>query len=110
MKRIVFLTLLVVISFNGFCSQLLIPMDNTQKNHLKAYGLAYFSLKHDIEIYWLLNYRGGSFMFRNDKVFTDECNIRGISYEVIPDAKSTAILQAISNPELNQDAVKLEKA
>ena len=49
-------------------------------------------------------------MFRNDKVFIDECNIRGISYEVIPDAKSTAILQEISNPELNQDAVKLEKA
>jgi hypothetical protein len=85
-------------------------MDNTQKNHLKAYGLAYFALKHDIEIYWLLNYRGGSFMFRNDKVFIDECNIRGISYEVIPEAKSTAILQEISNPELNQDAVKLEKA
>ena len=85
-------------------------MDNTQKNHLKAYGLAYFALKHDIEIYWLLNYRGGSFMFKNDKVFIDECNIRGISYEVIPDAKSTAILQEISNPELNQDAVKLEKA
>ncbi len=85
-------------------------MDNSQKNHLKAYGLAYFALKHDIEIYWLLNYRGGSFMFRNDKVFIDECNIRGISYEVIPDAKSTAILQEISNPEVNQDAVKLEKA
>ena len=85
-------------------------MDNSQKNHLKAYGLAYYALKHDIEIYWLLNYRGGSFMFRNDKVFIDECNIRGISYEVIPDAKSTAILQEISNPELNQDAVKLEKA
>ena len=110
MKRLAFLILLIGISFHGFCSQLLIPMDNTQKNHLKAYGLAYFALKHDIEIYWLLNYRGGSFMFRNDKVFIDECNIRGISYEVIPDAKSTAILQEISNPELNQDAVKLEKA
>ena len=72
--------------------------------------MAYFALKHDIESYWLLNYRGGSFMFRNDKVFTDECAIRGISYEIIPDAKSTAILQEISNPELNQDAVKLEKA
>ncbi len=98
MKRIIFLILLVQISINSFCSQLLIPMDASQKNHLKAYGLAYFALKHDIEIYWLLNYRGGSFMFRNDKVFIDECNIRGISYEVIPDAKSTAILQEISNP------------
>lgn len=110
MKRFVYLILLFFYSFSSFCTQLLIPMDNTQKNHLKAYGIAYFALKHDIEIYWLLNYRGGSFMFRNDKVFIDECNIRGISYEVIPDAKSTAILQEISNPELNQDAVKLEKA
>jgi len=110
MKRIPFLVLLATISISGFCSQLLIPMDNTQKNHLKAYGLAYFALKHEIEIYWLLNYHGGSFMFRNDKVFIDECNIRGITYEVIADAKSTSILQEISNPELNQDAIKLEKA
>ena len=110
MKRALIIILLISYSFTGFSSQILIPMDNSQKNHLKAYGLAYFALKHDIEIYWLLNYRGGSFMFRNDKVFIDECNIRGISYEVIPDAKSTAILQEISNPELNQDAVKLEKA
>lgn len=110
MKKTILLFSFFLQALFGFASQLLIPMDNTQKNHLKAYGLAYFALKHDIEIYWLLNYRGGSFMFRNDKVFTDECNIRGISYEVIPDAKSTAILQEISNPEVNQDAVKLEKA
>ena len=110
MKRIILFVFISCISLCSFASQLLIPMDATQKNHLKAYGLAYFALKHDIEIYWLLNYRGGSFMFRNDKVFVDECNIRGISYEVIPDAKSTAILQEISNPEVNQDAVKLEKA
>ena len=110
MKRIIISLLLIQISLSSFASQLLIPMDASQKNHLKAYGLAYLALKHDIEIYWLLNYRGGSFMFRNDKIFVDECNIRGISYEIIPDAKSTAILQEVSNPELNQDAVKLEKA
>lgn len=110
MKKILFVTLLFIASLSGFASQIIIPMDNTQKNHLKAYGIAYWILKHDVELYWLLNYRGGSFMFKSDKVFTDECNIRGVSYEVIPDAKSTAILQEISNPEVNQDAVKLEKA
>jgi hypothetical protein len=109
MKRSILIILLTLISFKGFSSQLLIPMDNSQKNHLKAYGIAYWILKHDVEIYWLLNYRGGSFMFRGDKSFIDECNIRGVSYEVIPDAKSTSILSEISNPELNQDAVKLEK-
>jgi hypothetical protein len=92
-----------------FASQILIPMDAEQKNHLKAYGIAYWVLKHDIEVYWLLNYRGGSFMFQNNKTFTDELTIRGVSYEVIADAKSNSILSEIANPEVNMDAVKLEK-
>jgi len=84
-------------------------MDKDQKNHLKAYGIAYWVLKKDVEVYWLLNYRGGSFMFANNKVFTDELTIRGVSYEVIADARSTSILNEIANPEVNQDAIKLEK-
>ncbi len=91
-------------------SQILVPMDNLQKNHLKAYGMAYLILKSDVEVYWLLNYRGGSFMFSNNKAFTDELNIRGITYEVIADAKSSSILAEIADPEANMDAVKLEKA
>jgi hypothetical protein len=89
---------------------MVVPMDASQKNHLKAYGLAYWVLQKEIDVYWLLNYRGGSFMLKHDKVFENECIIRGISYEIIPDAQSTALLQEISNPELNMDAVKLEKA
>lgn len=85
-------------------------MDKDQKNHLKAYGIAYWVLKHDIEVYWLLNYRGGSFMFENNKTFTDELNIRGVSFEIIADSKSASILTEIANPEANMDAVKLEKA
>lgn len=101
-----FIFLLVM---RSMASQILIPMDKSQKNHLKAYGIAYWVLKHDVEVYWLLNYRGGAFMFPNNKAFTDELAIRGVSYEVIADSRSTAILEEISNPELNQDAVKLEK-
>jgi hypothetical protein len=85
-------------------------MDTEQKNHLKAYGIAYWTLKNDVEISWLLNYRGGSFMIKNIKAIENECLIRGVSYEVIADAKSTAILQEIANPEANMDEVKLEKA
>ena len=89
---------------------ILIPMDDTQKNHLKAYGIAYWVLTYDVEIYWLLNYRGGSYMFPHNKTFEDECIIRDVSYEVIADVQSTGILQEIADPQVNMDAIKLHKA
>ena len=92
-----------------WASYVLIPMDESQKNHLKAYGVAYWVLERDVEVDWLLNYRGGSFMMKHAQVIVDELNIRGVSYEVIPDAKSTAILTEIANPEANKDVVKLQK-
>jgi hypothetical protein len=85
-------------------------MDNSQKDHLKAYGIAYWVVTHEIEVSWLLNYRGGSFMMKYNKLFEDECNVRGVSYEVIADAQSTAILMQIADPQINMDEVKLVKA
>jgi len=85
-------------------------MDNVQKNHLKAYGVAYWMLENNLEIDWLLNYRGGSFMMKHLKPIEEELIIRGVSFEIIADAKSTAILQQIADPEVNMDVVKLEKA
>ena len=58
-------------------TQILIPMDNAQNNHLKAYGIAFWVLKQGVEIQWLLNYRGGSYLFDHHKVFEDECVIQG---------------------------------
>ena len=77
---------------------ILIPMDDSQKNHLKAYGIAYWVLKKDVEVSWLLNYRGGSFMFQYIKALEDECTIRGVSCQIIADAQAAAILQEISDP------------
>lgn len=91
-------------------AQLLIPMDDAQKEHLKAYGVAYYVLEKDISIEWLLNYRGGSFAFPYTSSFEKECIIRGISYEMIADAQYKAIKSKIANPESNMDAVKMEKA
>lgn len=110
MRFIFSLVLLLFFGGRALASLLLIPMDESQKNHLKAYGIAYWSLKGELEIHWLLNYRGGSFMIPNVKAVANECLIRGVSYEVISDAQGAAILEEISNPEVNQDAVKLEKA
>lgn len=90
-------------------SSLLIPMDESQKNHLKAYGIAYWMLQREVVVDWLLNYRGGSFLIPNSQQLQQECNIRGVSYEVIPDVQVNSILKEIADPESNTDLVKLEK-
>jgi hypothetical protein len=105
--------LLIILLF--FCSKLwaaylLIPMDEGQKNHLKAYGIAYYTLQNDIKVDWLLNYRGGSFLIKHYPEIENECSIRGVSYEIIADVQSTQILTSIASPEVNQDVVRLEKA
>ena len=112
MKRLI--TILFVVSLvtpNIFASKILIPMDEeNQQNHLKAYGIAYWILQNEIEVEWLLNYRGGSFLVANYNSIQEECTIRGVTYELITDAKVNAIKSEISNPEVNMEVVKLEKA
>ena len=71
-------------------------MDDEQKDHLKSYGIAFWVLKNGEEVDWLLNYRGGSFMTKYDKKVEDECKIRGVSYEVLPDAKVNEIITQVT--------------
>ena len=110
LKKIVLISIFILLTHCIYAAYILIPMDNTQKNHLKAYGLTYWVLKQDVEASWLLNYRGGSFMFKYNDLFEKELKIRGVSYQVIADVQSTAILQQIADPEVNMDEVKLHKA
>ena len=84
--------------------------EESQRNHLKAYGIAYWILQNEIEVEWLLNYRGGSFLVANYNSIQEECTIRGVTYELITDAKVNAIKTEISDPEVNMEVVKLEKA
>jgi hypothetical protein len=94
----------------AFGAYILVPMDESQKNHLKAYGIAYWVLKKDVEVSWLLNYRGGSFMFQYVKTIEEECTIRGVSCQIIADAQASAILEEISDPQVNMENIKLHKA
>jgi len=109
MKKYLF-SILLFCSLYGKASFLLIPMDDVQSNHLKAYGIAYWILNKNAPVDWLLNYRGGSFAFPYNKDFEKECLIRNVKCEVIADAQMSKILQDIANPEVNMDAVRLEKA
>ena len=98
MKRIFLIFIFIISATLSQAAFILIPMDLDQKDHLKAYGVAYWVLKHDLEVHWLLNYRGGSFMIKDAKEIESECTIRGVTFEVIADSKSTAILTEISDP------------
>jgi hypothetical protein len=103
---------LILLFLTAFCraASILIPMDEDQKNHLKAYGITYWALKNGLETDWLLNYRGGSFLMKYTQAMESECKIRGISYEVLADGKVTMILNEVTDPSVNMDMVKLEKA
>lgn len=110
--RSFFLTLLVLVLCLKMAnaSQLLIYMDESQKNHLKAYGISYWALEHNTDVKWLLNYRGGSFMIPYAKDIENECLIRGVSYENIADSKASLIEEEIASPSQNMDVVLLQKA
>jgi hypothetical protein len=95
--------------FSVQASRILVPMDETQTNHLKAYGIAYWILQQDVQVDWLLNYRGGSFMFIYGQQLENELVIRGVSYQVVSDAQYAQITSEITNPDVNMDIMKLEK-
>ncbi len=109
-KYILGLLFLFIMQFS-FASFILIPMDNDlQKNHLKAYGIVFLSLEKQHKVKWLLNYRGGSFLLEDMPEFRTECKIRGVTFEVISDSEALTILEEISSPSKNMNAVLLEKA
>ena len=109
MKKLL-LILLTCLSFSlSRADYILIPMDYTQSEHLKAYGIAYWVLGYNVDVEWLLNYRGGSFMFKHTPAFESEIVLRGVKYERIPDSKSSEILAYVTSEAVNMDAVKLEK-
>ncbi|TLP71774.1 asparagine synthetase B [Maribacter sp. ACAM166] len=111
MLKIITYLFFVLFSAQIFASSILIPMDSdTQKNHLKAYGITYWLLAKQQKVQWLLNYRGGAFLVPDGESIRKECQIRGVSFEILSDAQANGILDGISSPSKNQDAVILEKA
>jgi hypothetical protein len=90
--------------------KILINMDLKQTDHLKAYGVAYWALEHNMEVDWLLNYRGGSFMMNYHELTANECRVRGVAFEVLNGGQATQILAQVQADDNNMDVVKLEKA
>lgn len=113
MKNILFkllaLSFLMMTIPSIWATAILIPMDVDQKNHLKAYGIAYYAVKEGVDASWLLNYRGGSFMFSYADKIEDECIVRGVTYQVIADVQANTIRQEIASVENNMNEIKLTK-
>ncbi len=109
-KYLGIIALMLFVVAQASAAYILLPMDEKQKDHLKAYGITYWILDNEVEAYWLLNYRGGSFAFKHNTLFEKECKTRNVSYELIPDAQYNNILAEIADPEVNMDAIKLEVA
>ena len=85
-------------------------MDDQQTNHLKAYGIAFLSIENEINVKWLLNYKGGSFLIKSNNFIENECKTRNVSYSLIADIQSNKILSDISRNDVNQEIIILEKA
>ncbi len=111
MKKNIFILIAIIFCASGLlkANHIFIPMDESQKNHLKAYGIAYWILDMSQEMDWLLNYQGGSFMVAHHQKIENELIIRGVSYKVISKAQANGILDEIASPASNADAMKLQK-
>ena len=82
----------------------------SQNNHLKAYGITFYSLQKGQKVKWLLNYEGGAFLLEDTENFRRECTIRGVSFRVVSDTEALKILEEIGSPSQNMEAIILEKA
>ncbi|UUC47321.1 asparagine synthetase B [Flavobacterium cerinum] len=111
LKLTLYITLLLLFSLSAKAAFILLPMEaEGQQNHLKAYGITYWALDKQYKVSWLLNYRGGSFLLPDAPEIRKECQIRGVTFEVLSDGKANSILDEISSPSQNMETVVLEKA
>jgi hypothetical protein len=110
MKKALFSLIIFLSLSSAKANYVFIPMDDTQTDHLKAYGIAFKVLEMNDEVYWMLNYRGGAFMFKNRADYEDLMLARNVSYELITDGQSTNLITELSDPNVNMNPMKLEKA
>ncbi len=99
--------LILILAVSSLAGEILIPMDAGQTDHLKAYGVAFYALTRDLNVQWLLNYRGGSFLIPESREIENISNIRGVSFERVNSEQVAGIYSVIN--EENMDIVVLEK-
>jgi hypothetical protein len=105
------ISIIIIFSFSLFPQgKILIPMDLTQTDHLKAYGITFNALVDGLKADWLLNYRGGSFMIDYSEKVVSDCLIKEVSFEQISLSQASQIYAEVQSEDNNMDVVRLEKA
>ncbi len=102
------LSILFLLVAYSYADKLLIPMDLSQSDHLKAYGIAYRALARSIDVEWLLNFHGGSFLMEYDGAVEKDCALSGVRWERVSASDVLSIYQTIE--QNNMETVLLEKA
>ncbi len=110
MRNVLLLLVFVSFSVAGRAAYLLLPMDESQTNHLRAYGIAWNALDHKTDVQWLLNYRGGSYLFEYSKEDELSCLEKGVLFETLPDAQAKSILRDVKKGQNNTAVVDMERA
>jgi hypothetical protein len=105
------LILLFIVVLPGIANaqDILVPMDDRQSDHLKAYGAVFWALERQVDVDWLLNYRGGSFLFPHDPGVESELRIRGVSFQTLSGSQTASIIAGIESESSNTSVVRLEK-
>ncbi len=109
MRYFILFFLLLATATGAWAQDVLIPMDTRQSNHLKAYGVAYWVLQQGVNIDWLLNYRGGSFLMQSFPALEQELAIRGVYFEKVSGAQAASIISEVESDANNTAVVRLEK-
>ncbi|HRN27250.1 MAG TPA: asparagine synthetase B, partial [Ignavibacteriaceae bacterium] len=91
-------------------NKIFIPMDLTQTDHLKAYGITFHALEDGLKADWLLNYRGGSFLIDQSEKVISECLLEEVYFEQISLSQASQIYAEVQSEDNNMDVVRLEKA
>src|SRR3972149_5332319 len=87
----------------SLAQKILIYMDDKQSDHLRAYGVAYWTLEQGEKVEWLLNYRGGSFLTNHSQAVEDRCNLEGVSYTVIDFVHLPQVLKLLISISLTRN-------
>ncbi len=108
-KFVVCLFISLFVCYPLYGQKILVPMDLKQTDHLKAYGIAYWVLTKNIEVDWLLNYRGGSFLIDGFDMVATECRVRGVAFDELSGSDAARVYAEVQSEDNNMDAVRLEK-
>lgn len=110
MKKILLLFTFVACGIAGRAAYILLPMDESQTNHLRAYGIAWNVLDHKTDVQWLLNYKGGSYLFEYSKEDEQACLEKGVLFQTLPDAQAKSILRDVKKGQNNTAVVEMQRA